>query len=250
MIAQDCAVRRAREVDSTNRWAAREAVGGAPTGTLFVADAQTAGRGRNGRAWASEGMGLYMSLLLRPAMPARDAPRLTMLAAVAICRAARAAGADAAIKWPNDIVAGGRKLCGILCESRARGLAMDWCVLGTGINLAQAEGDFPDDLRGRATSLRIETGREIAREAFIAAYLEAVAEWYDDCVADGDGFFDEYGKRLLTLGRRVRVIEQDAQWEGEAVGIRRDGALEVRTSGGVRAVYAGDVSVRGPGGYI
>ena len=250
MKVNDVVFRYAEEIDSTNRWAMAEGDAAAPHGSLFVARRQTAGRGRLERSWQSEGLGLYMTLLLRPEMALRDVPRVTMLAAVAICGAARFLGLPAAIKWPNDVVVGGKKLCGILCESRARGMDAAFCVLGTGVNMTQRAEDFPPEFRGHATSVWMETGKRYETGEFIGPYLQEIERWYDGCVAGSDGFYAAYRGMLVTLGREVRVRDSGGEWEGIAADVREDGSLVVISGGETRAVYAGDVSVRGKDGYV
>lgn len=222
-----------------------------PHGTLFLAREQTAGRGRNGRVWQSmPGQGIYMTLLLRPeALLARDAARLTPLAAVSVCQGLRAIGVDARIKWPNDIVAGGRKLVGMLCETTLRGDFVDKCAMGIGINYVQGPEDFDPAFRETATSITMLLGEAPSRQAAIQPILAALEERYQ---AGMEGrLTEEYATLSATIGQRVRVLTGDAEWTGLAAGIRPDGALLVQdTEGEIRPVMAGDVSVRGLMGYV
>ncbi len=240
----------AQEVDSTNLWAAREAANGAAHGSLYVADRQTAGRGRLARGWQSEGAGLYMTLLLRPEAAPDRLARAPLIAAVAVSGALDDLGADARIKWPNDVVIAGKKVCGILCESRVAGMRACWVTVGVGINLAQRERDFAPEHRQRATSLAMELGQEIRCERVIGGFLEHIKRWYGPGFEGDSTFWQEYRLRSATLGQPVRVIEGTGEWEGIASDILPDGALEVNTESGPRAVYAGDVSIRGKDGYV
>ncbi len=237
-------------VDSTNRAAKDLARQGAAHGTLVLCDEQTDGRGRRGRSWLSRpGHGAWMSLIARPEVPAARAPELVMVASVALARAIETASAvDARIKWPNDVVAGGRKLCGTLLEISASGEALDWAVIGVGINILGA--DFPEDLPD-AGSIESVSGRQPRRAAVVAAFLDAFEECYALWMRGGMGrLLPVYKGYSSTLGARVRAICPDGEHEGVAEDIAPDGALLLRQRDGtLRALYAGDVSVRGADGY-
>ncbi len=162
------------EVDSTNEEARRLAADGAEEGTVVIAGRQSAGRGRQGHAWHSPpGLGLYVSVLLRPRRPPEELPRWSLAAAAAGCLALREFGAGgASVEWPNDIVCGSLKIGGTLVEARSTGPTSAELVIGTGINLGHAEDDFPAELRGRAGSLRIVLGEWNGdREGVAASYL-------------------------------------------------------------------------------
>ena len=163
--------------DSTNRVAMEMAENGAKHGTVVVADAQTAGRGRMGRRWVSPaGKNLYVSLLLRPSVPTVDAPRLALVAGVALADAVEAVGVPAALKWPNDLYCGGRKAAGILAEMASDPDGVRHVVIGVGLNVNVVEDDFPPDLRGTATSLRICAGRAFRRVDVLARLLDAFGD--------------------------------------------------------------------------
>lgn len=237
-------------VVSTNTLARQEAMQGAPHGSLFWADEQTGGRGRLERGWqSSSGMGVYMSLLLRPDIAPVHIGRLSILAGVAVCEAMQALGAQAKIKWPNDIVADGRKLCGILCETVLSGSRVGACIIGVGVNVSQTAQDFAPAHRDTATSLRLLCGKVMAHEAVVAAFLRQMERHYEKGLS-GE-LLPLYEQHSATLNRPVRVIEGDRSWEGRAVSLCDDGALVVENSQGEqRTVYAGDVSVRGLMGYV
>src|SRR5512141_155286 len=174
------------EVGSTNDVAKELADEGAAHGEVVVAESQTAGRGRRGRAWASPpGRNLYVSVVLRPELPPSRAAELTLLASVAVCQAVRQAGVTAGIKWPNDLVSRGRKLAGILTELAADPDRVQWVVLGIGINVNLRLEDLPDDLRPIATSLAIARGEPVPRTLFAAAVLTALEEWLDRHAEEG-----------------------------------------------------------------
>ncbi|MCR5510563.1 MAG: biotin--[acetyl-CoA-carboxylase] ligase, partial [Lachnospiraceae bacterium] len=245
-----------------------------------VADMQTAGRGRRGRGWISpSGMNIYMSLLLKPAIPASDASMITLIAAMAVAGAVRevpdassggyhevsgmadistgvsGTPADIKIKWPNDIVVGGRKVCGILTEMDLDGETIRDVIVGIGINVNQdSREEFPEEIRETASSLRIELGTgEIDRSALIARIMDLFEKEYDEFIKCGDLSFmkDRYNDMLAGLGDRVRVLDPKGEYTGISRGMDERGQLLVETDDGViRPVYAGEVSVRGLYGYV
>jgi len=226
---------------STNALAAAAAAGGGAEGHLVLADVQTAGRGRRGRAWsAPPGTSLLLSLVTRPRVAAADLPLLTLLTGLAL---AEAAGAGTALKWPNDLLAGGRKVAGILVEAAvpvpaAAGRAA--AVVGVGVNVDWRGVDRPPALAG-ATSLA-EVGGTADRwellDAFVASFGARYRAWQDDPRA----FLPAYRERSATIGARVRVGLRGDQVVGTATAVADDGALELRTDAGdpVR-LLAGDV---------
>src|SRR5919198_2054958 len=168
------------EVGSTNDLAKALADDGAAHGEVVVAEAQSAGRGRRGRSWPSPpGRNLYLSAVLRPDLPPARAPELTLVASVALCQAVRQADVAASIKWPNDLLVGGRKLGGILLEMAAEPDQIQWVVLGIGVNVNGRPEDFPEEVRPIATSMAIERGRPVPRALFAGAALTAIEEWLD-----------------------------------------------------------------------
>lgn len=238
-----CAIRREAVVDSTNIQARKWAREGAPHGAVVVAGTQTAGRGRRGRGWDSApGAGLWLSIVLRPAIPDSGWPLLPLAAALAGADACRTVtGADVLIKWPNDLVLDGRKIAGLLVE-REGGAA----VMGIGINVRQRLDDFAPDLRERAGSLDMLTGQPVSLPALEAALLAEIERRVDNM-----DFLDEYAARCATIGAKVRVLAVNDTYTGVAEGIDETGALLVRDDGGIlRRVLAGDVSVRGMMGYV
>jgi len=217
---------------STNDEIRSLASAGAPEGTVVIAVEQTSGRGRMGRRWHSvPGLGLYVSVLIRPREPAAYATRWTLGAAVAACRACRrTAGCDVTIKWPNDLLIGRLKVAGVLAEMRGAGDAAE-LTIGTGINVDHAPGDFPEELRDTATSLRIAAdGGGPNREELAASYLAGIG-WVRDGLAEGR--WDELSRRWVALapmsrGARVRVSSPGSEAiEGTTRGIDEFGALIV-----------------------
>lgn len=236
------------EIDSTNLELRRLAMEGAPEGTTVVADLQTRGRGRRGRSWtAPPGTALNASVLLRPDRQARDAGRLTLLTAVAARRAIlEASGLDAGIKWPNDLLLGGRKCCGILLELAAQQDAIEFVVVGVGINVNQTTGDFGPELAATATSLRLAAGREVARAPLLAALLAHLEAVYEGWLQGADApLLDEWRAACVHLGRPVQVLAPHGTVTGTAVDVADDGELLVRDGAGrLLRVVAGEVSLR------
>lgn len=243
------------ETGSTNDVVRVEARAGAPEGLVVVADRQTAGRGRRGRAWDSPaGLGLWFSVLLRPSLPARQAPLLAFVAAAAVREAvAAAAGVPVLIKWPNDVVAlDGRKVSGILVEMEADGDRVRHCVVGIGVNVNQQPADFPPEVRPSAVSVRLLAGRPVARVPLLQAILTGFEARYRTVTAAGFGaVLDEVRRNSATLSRNVVVLETGGgSWDGRALAIVDDGALLIEPAGGgeARRVYAADVSIKPAGG--
>lgn len=219
---------------------ARELADEGASDVAVVASEQTAGRGRLDREWSGPSGGIYCSLLVRPDRPTAHAPVYTLAAAVAVTRAAREAGADAAIKWPNDVVVpddtverGGRKLCGILTEMAGEADRIGWLVVGIGINANVDAAALPPG----ATSLQTERGDPVERRLFVQRLLEE----FDALRRDPDAILDAWREYALTVGQRVRVETPGGEIVGEAVDVEFPGALVVETDAGERKrVTAGD----------
>jgi BirA family transcriptional regulator, biotin operon repressor / biotin---[acetyl-CoA-carboxylase] ligase len=226
-------VHRFDSLDSTNRYVLDEARGGAPEGLVAIADHQTAGRGRRGRSWlAPPGASLLVSVLFRPDLPPDRIQLVTMAAGVALAEAVElAAGFSPALKWPNDLIAGKRKLAGLLSEADG-----DALVVGAGLNVQWDE--FPAELAELATSCNREAGRPVDRDQVLDAYLERLAAR----VSDVDAITVEYRRRLATIGSRVRVERIDGDLVGLATDVGSSGELLVETDAGATvAVHSGDV---------
>lgn len=241
--------RFARALDSTNLELRRLALEGAPEGTTVVADFQSRGRGRRGRSWlAPPGTALHASVLLRPERPPAEVGRLTLLTAVAARRAVEVVtGLLPGVKWPNDLVLRGRKCCGILLEMAAQQDAVEFVVVGVGINVNQMEEDFPAEVRSTATSLRLELGAPVCRIDLLAALLATLEEVYDAWRAGRDAaLLDEWRAACVHLGQRVRVLGSGTEWTGLALDVEADGSLLLRPDGSTQTVriLAGDVSLR------
>jgi BirA family biotin operon repressor/biotin-[acetyl-CoA-carboxylase] ligase len=229
------------ETASTNDVAREQARRGAREGFVVAAARQTRGRGRLGRAWESRAaLGLYVSLLLRPEFSAMEAGRLTILASVAAVDAVeKAAGVQPRIKWPNDLLIGGRKLGGLLIESEPRGARLDHAVIGIGINVRHITDDFSDEVRELATSLFLATGRLVRRADLLVALLQAFEERLARPFTETR---EAWAESSLTLGQRVELSTARGVRRGQALGLDETGALLLRNeSGEIEAVTAGDM---------
>lgn len=241
------------EVDSTNTAAKKAAENGAVHGTLVVSERQTGGKGRRGRAWDSpRGTGIFMTLILRPNMAPVHASMLTLVAALAVADGIReCTGAESLIKWPNDIVMSGKKVCGILTEMSADPDCINYVAVGIGINVNMEE--FPEEIRGVAASIFTETGKKTKRSLLISAVMAAFERYYEVFMktTDMSGLLEDYNGKLANCGRTVRVLDPAGEYSGTAIGIDREGELLVEMEDTtVRRVLSGEVSVRGIYGYV
>lgn len=239
-------VHLAEEVDSTNSWALQRALKGAEEGEVFLADAQRAGRGRVGRSWFSPpGSNLYMSVLLRPKLPPSKVPLLGLCGATAVAEALRDLGLDPEIKWPNDVLLGGKKVCGVLAEAHTEADRVLFVVLGIGINVNMDPEQFPEELREQATSVKAELGRAVDRNALARAVLEALDGLYAS-LGKGDyaGVLARWKAFSRVEGREVIIEALGERIEGVVQGVDEDGALWIKTPQGSRRVLSGDLRVR------
>lgn len=261
-LPEDCLCRKVEcfdSVDSTNTKAKQLAELGEEEGTLVVAETQTAGKGRRGRNWKSEpGVGIWMTLLLRPALPPVKVSGITLLSALALTKAIQEiCGIRAEIKWPNDVIIAKKKICGILTEMSSEENYVHYVVVGIGINANTTV--FPKEIEETASSVFLQTGRQVNRCELIAGMIRIFGEYYERFVKEQDlsSFVDEYNQVLANRDEEVRVyygmIEQSAPEDtdtGIARGIDRDGALLVEIDGKIKRILSGEVSVRGVYGYV
>ncbi|MHB1393484.1 MAG: biotin--[acetyl-CoA-carboxylase] ligase [Clostridia bacterium] len=242
-------------VASTNTYGKKAAEEPFVEGTVIIADEQTAGRGRLGRQWIStKGKGIWMSIMLKPDILPADAPKLTIAAAYAVSKALwSCCQVDARIKWPNDIVTGGKKLCGILTEMSAEADEIKSVIVGIGINANLEYEDFGPEVSSMATSLKLSKGSAVSRKALVASVLNEFEEVYEVFVREGriKPFLDEYKSKSAVLGKEIRVISKKEEIIGLAVDISEEGHLVVKLGDGtIKEIMSGEVSVRGLCGYI
>lgn len=241
------------ETGSTNIDAKRLGEEGAEHGTVVVADKQSAGRGRRGRSWQSPaGKDIYFTILLRPPFLPGKAAGLTLVMALSVAQAIEGAcSLKTGIKWPNDVVLNGKKICGILTEMNVETDYIQHVVIGVGINVNLDV--MPEEISRTATSILLESGRETARAELLQEVLARFEENYGMYERDLDlrDMLEEYNGRLVNLGKQVRVLDPKGEFEGIARGIDASGELLVETQDkNTVRVYAGEVSVRGMYGYV
>lgn len=242
-------------LDSTNKKAKELAEAGASHGTVVTAVGQEAGVGRRGRSWFSEsGQGIYLSVILRPDLPTEKASMLTLVAAMAVSKAVygiiKDCGIFPFIKWPNDIVIRGKKVCGILTEMATKNGEIDYIIVGIGVNVHNRE--FPAEIAHMATSIEMEIGHEVARESLAPLILQQFEKYYELFIQEQDLSLlqEEYQQMSANKGRKVTVLDPAGEFEGTARGITKLGELIVDTPEGQRLVSSGEVSVRGIYGYV
>lgn len=240
-------------IDSTNTKAQELAEKGYQSGTLVVADKQESGKGRRGRSWVSpSGTGIFMTLMIKPDINPNNASMLTLVAALAVAKAITSVtGEEAMIKWPNDIVVNGKKVCGILTEMNAQFDYINHIVVGIGINVHNES--FPEEISQMASSLMIEAGgKRFHRAQIIAETMSYFEQYYDTFLKTQDlsALVREYDKLLVNRNKSVRVLDPKEPFDGKAMGITPKGELIVDTWESRKLVSSGEVSVRGIYGYV
>lgn len=240
-------------LDSTNLRAKLDAEKGAPQGALVVADMQTAGRGRRGRSWSSPaGANAYFTLILKPDFEPDKASMLTLVMAMAVAEGIReTCGLEACIKWPNDIVINGKKVCGMLTELSVQQEYIQHVVIGAGVNVGAQK--FSPEIADTAACLEEECGRKVPRAELIVHIMRAFEKYYEKFMEtlDFSVLKEAYDSLLVNRGGEVRVLDPKGEYAGISRGINSAGELLVELpDGSERAVYAGEVSVRGIYGYV
>jgi BirA family biotin operon repressor/biotin-[acetyl-CoA-carboxylase] ligase len=241
-------IRVFQETTSTNDVADKLGRDGVKEGVVVLAETQSKGRGRLGRSWLSlRAKGLWFSILLRPPLPPQSATQLTIASATAVVRGLRAStGLECEVKWPNDILFRGRKLCGILTEMAAELESIKHVVLGIGLNANFEGSDFPPELRKLATSLRIETGRELRRCEIAAAILRELDSDYRRIVnGEFESIANDWEAACSTLGQNIEILSGNRVIAGRAESLDSEGALLLRTQHGrLERIIGGDVTVK------
>ena len=230
---------------STNTTAMELASKSKAEGMVVIAETQTGGRGRLGRKWISPKRNLYLSVILRPAIPTHKAPLITMAGAVAVASAIRSVcGVTAGIKWPNDILISGKKVCGLLTEMSAEQDRIRHIVLGIGVDVNMMPDELPPDVRALTTTLSDATGSTVNRTVLLRQLLRDLDHWYRKFLVQDADVLAEWKKLNVTFGRRITVSGTGELFEGIAQGIDEDGRLIVRQdNGALRMIAAGDVTI-------
>lgn len=233
-------------IDSTNS-KAKEIALDEKEGTVLIAEEQTEGKGRMGRSWVSpKGKGIWMSIILKPNVEPMKVPKLTLVGAAAVYKALENMGIKAQIKWPNDVLIDGKKICGILTEMSGELNMVNYVIMGIGINVNLDEGDFPEELKDKATSLKISTGKEISRKELTANILNEFEKLYlkfkeEDNIEEVLKISRE---NSILLGEEVRIIRGNNIKIGKAIDINDNGELVVEVGDKVEKIISGEVSLR------
>ncbi|MCA0754380.1 biotin--[acetyl-CoA-carboxylase] ligase [Paenibacillus sp. N4] len=232
-------------VESTQNLARAAAEAGAAEGSLFIAEQQLSGRGRMGRGWISpKSKGIWMSMVLRPSVPIHFAPQLTLLTAVALCRSlSRVTSLEIGIKWPNDLLIGGKKISGILLESAAEDERLRYVIAGVGISVNLEESDYPEELLEKAVSLRMAGGRKWDRTAIVADFLGEWERLYFLYQEQGFGPIVTLWEALsVSLGKQARLITPQGDIIGVPVGLEESGAIRIRLADGtLKSVFSAEM---------
>ncbi|MBU4339482.1 MAG: biotin--[acetyl-CoA-carboxylase] ligase [Euryarchaeota archaeon] len=230
-----------KETESTNILA-REMAGSVDEGVVVIAEAQTGGRGRLGRKWLSPEGGIWLSVVLKPRMQPQHAPRITLLAGVAVAKTIRSYGLPAKIKWPNDVLINGKKVCGILTEIGAEMDSIQYVVVGMGIDANVDMETFPGDIRDSSTSLKNELGHDINRVEFVQRLLFELEVLYLKFQKEGfSSIMEEWRIMSATIGEWVKITTQARSIYGEAIGVDSEGALILETGEGkLEKIVAGN----------
>ena len=234
------------EIGSTNDEAFRLGSAGAPEGTALIANSQHAGKGRMQRVWHSPaGSNIYTSIILRPKITPARAPQISILAGVAVAEVLESYCPDKIkLKWPNDVLIDGKKVCGILSQIKTATSEVDFIVLGIGINVNMSYSQFPKEICNLATSLAIETGGEISRQELIISLYENLAKWYKRLLKDGFGLIKEKWLSISPMiGQTVQVVFQEEAVSVKAIGLDDDGSLILSAGDREVKISAGDAII-------
>lgn len=241
-------------IQSTNEKAKEIAREDGNNGTVVISEEQTLGKGRLGRNFISpKGKGIWMSIILKPDIDPMKVSLLTQIAAAALNRALYSMKIKSLIKWPNDIILNGKKVCGILTEMNCELTKVNFVVLGIGINVNVDDTDFTEEVKAKATSLKIETGKKVSRKLLVALILNNFEKMYLDFLKDDNVYAMGICKDdSVLIGKEIRVIRNGKSKNAKAVNLSLDGSLEVKyeDDGETENLISGEVSVRGKESYI
>ncbi|MEI8217218.1 MAG: biotin--[acetyl-CoA-carboxylase] ligase [Eubacteriales bacterium] len=241
-----------KEIDSTNSYSKKIAKE-SKEGTVVISNLQTNGKGRLGKSWESlGGKGLWMSVILKPRISISGIFMLSHLAGAAVCKALIEEGYNSGIKWPNDVVINGKKVCGILCELDGEPERLNYVIVGIGLNLTHDMNDFPEEIRVRATSLLQEDDRTVQSKVILEKILINLDFFYKQlCMGNSMEIIKYAREHSETIGKEIKVIYNDDTLIGKAIDINDVGGLLIETKDGqAMEIISGEVSVRGINGYI
>ncbi|MCY6958173.1 biotin--[acetyl-CoA-carboxylase] ligase [Clostridium brassicae] len=241
-------------VDSTNNEAKKLANKDVIEGTVVIAEEQTMGKGRLGRNWVSpKYKGVWMSIILTPDINPMNVPKVTQVAAASVIMGFKKNGIEAFVKWPNDIVINGKKVCGILTEMSGEINKVNYVVIGIGINVNINEEEFPKEVSAVASSLKIQSGKTISRKEVVSSTLNYFEELYEEFITKEniDTSIKICKENSILLGKEIKVIERNKKLLAKALDLSDEGRLIVQYSNGkVEEIMSGEVSVRGINGYV
>ncbi|MCY6372137.1 biotin--[acetyl-CoA-carboxylase] ligase [Clostridium ganghwense] len=241
-------------IDSTNNKAKECAREGAEEGTVVIAEEQTMGRGRLGRNWTSpKYKGIWMSIILRPDIDPINVSKITQIGAAAVAMATKDMGIDAFIKWPNDIVMNGKKVCGILTEMSGELNKVNYVIMGIGINVNIEKEEFPEEIKEVASSLKIQNGEYIKRKELVSRVLNNFEKLYEEFIREENisKSIKVCRERSILLGKEVRIIDRGKTTKAKALELSEDGKLVVQYEDGkIKEIISGEISVRGMNGYV
>ncbi|WP_163191621.1 biotin--[acetyl-CoA-carboxylase] ligase [Clostridium thermarum] len=240
-------------ISSTNTKAKELAADNCPNGTVIISEEQTSGRGRLGRQWVSpKCKGIWMSIILRPDIPPMEAYKVTIIAAAAVHGALAENGADSLIKWPNDIIMNGKKVCGILTEMNSELSKIHYLVIGIGINVNTEDTEIPEELKDKASSLKLETNRHFDRKLLLGSILNNFEPLYKEFTSTGsiETSIAVCRDHSAVLNREVILLEGNKSSTVKVVDINSNGHLLIQESDAVREILSGEVSIRAKEGYI
>lgn len=240
-------------LDSTNRLS-KDIAMDEDEGTVIIANQQSDGRGRLGREWTSpSGTGIWMSIIVKPKINPMDASKVTQITAASVYNAMADMGIETSIKWPNDIILNGKKIAGILTEMTSEMMQINYMVIGIGINVNLDIEDIPENIREKASSLKIETGQDIDRKELVGRILNNFEYFYKKLILSGDiaEAIEICKSKSILIGKNIRVISRSSEVERLATGLTDSGELIVEDEfGNKETIISGEVSVRGKDGYV
>ncbi len=239
-------------IESTNKLA-KEIASSLDEGTIFLAEEQTLGKGRMGREWISpRGKGIWMTIVLKPQIEPSKVSRITQIGAAAVYSGLEKIGIRTKIKWPNDILINKKKVGGLLTEMSGDLNRVEYVIMGIGLNVNLDREDFPDILKDKATSIKIEKGKKINRQKVIGSILNEFENYYMNFKEDEDleGVIDILRSNSILIGNEIKLIDGSKEEKGIALDINPDGSLLVEFKEGRKSIYSGEVSIRGIDGYI
>lgn len=234
-------------IDSTNTYCKTLAESNANEGTLVISEEQTKGKGTKGRSWSSpKGSGLWFSIILRPRMTISDLGKIVIVTSSALCETFKSLNIDSKIKWPNDILVNGKKLCGILTEVKLKGDYIDYIILGIGINVNVNYTDFNDDLKLTATSLKIESSKEISRAYVLGTFLNFFEKFYNEMLNNSSfKYFKIYKENSFVINKTVNIIKNNTIESVTVLDFDLEGFIIVKDSNDIiKKISSGEVSLR------